>query len=101
MFVTHSVEHCPVCDDTTPHSVRRVSVPVVASLALGLGGLTLLLSGRWPAGAPLLLAGLALFLRNREKSWHLRCERCRWKRARAYRRTRPTLDGNTEIFFLS
>jgi len=39
-------------------------------------------------------------LHDRERSWAIRCERCRSKKLRGLRRTKPTLGGHTEINLL-
>ena len=97
MFATHWIEQCGTCGEKTPHSRRIGSAAEVISLIFGVEGLCLILVGPWPAGVASMFVGLVIFLRGREKSWHIRCERCRWKKVRAISRTKPTLDGNTEI----
>jgi len=97
MFATCWIEHCETCRENTPHSRRLLTANIVIAFIFGLEGLYLTFAGPWPAGVVALFVGLVIFLRGREKSRHIRCERCRWKRAKEYRNTGPTLDGNTEI----
>ena len=99
MWVTTSVERCAVCDELTPHSRRWVAVPKLLSLAL-LAGATVCFTGEtWVWFAGWILLGLALYVytRDRERCWRIHCERCRGRELRLLGKTKPTLDGNTEI----
>ncbi len=101
MFLREVVQHCPVCQEVTPHSSRTVAVPKVLSLAF-LGGAGLC---AWPGLEYSRLAvilgslGLILLTRDRGKMWRIHCERCRTKKLAEVARTKPTLDGTTTIDF--
>ncbi len=105
MFVRESVEYCQACETMTPHSRRRFSLPVflaLASLAAGVALVVGWLLSWWDSawivpGSLLVFVGVFLSLRDREKFWRVHCERCRGKRIAQLRRTKPRLDGNTEI----
>jgi hypothetical protein len=45
----------------------------------------------------LVLAATYVLARERESFRHVACERCRGKRVAELRRTKPKLDGTTEI----
>jgi hypothetical protein len=100
MFVREYVQTCAGCREVTPHSRRIVAWVWIAAGACAIGVAWCLFqgaAGRVPAAA-LALVGLCLLLRDRDRCWRVRCERCRWKKVAAIRRTGPTLDGRTEIF---
>jgi hypothetical protein len=97
MWNVEAVKTCGECRTVTPHSRRRVSVPVVAALAVL--GITV-----WVAvstGSPLVplvgvFLGFGVLAADRERCWHIACERCRGKARVALRRTKP--GPHTEIF---
>jgi hypothetical protein len=100
LLLRESVERCLQCDSVTPHSRRIVALPLICVAAI-------LLAAVWGffqqevqwygLGGILVYAAIVMLLRDREKFWGTRCERCRGKKLRELRRTKPTLDGNTEI----
>lgn len=92
MFTHETVQHCATCDEVTPHSRRTVAVPKVLAVCC-----SVLAGVWWPAGGILLVPAAFLLLHDRERSWRIRCERCRAKKLAELRRTKPTLDGSTEI----
>ena len=102
MLTREYVQTCVRCAEVTPHSHRIVAWPWIAagtcvagaawSLFHGLGG--------WILAAALAYVGMYLVLRDRERCWRTRCERCRWKQVAAIRKAKVKLDGRTEIFFL-
>lgn len=97
MFQQESVERCPKCEEITPHSRRRIALPKIVATTAGLGAAWCCWRGSaWYVGA-LLAVGLIVLLLDREKFWHIRCVRCRTKMLVQLRKTKPTLDGNTEI----
>ena len=94
------IEACPRCCEDTPHrSIAIGPQGVLGLIAAGLAGVGSL-SG-WPPVSRWVLgfAALVLLLRERERTGFVRCERCRWKRVKAARKTRP-VPGRSEIFFL-
>ena len=99
MFLHESAERCPRCEEVTPHSRRRIALPKVAATTAGLGAVWCCWrgSGWFVVAGGLLAAGLLGMLYDREKLWHVHCERCRTKKLALPRKTKPTLDGNTEI----
>lgn len=105
MFVREYVQRCAQCEEATPHSRRLVALPTIVSIACFLGAACCLVAAwsfldgpaGWMLGALLSFAGLFVLLRDREKCWAVACERCRGKKVVAIRRTKPRLDGNTEI----
>lgn len=48
-------------------------------------------------GGIFLAASILIVLSDRERFWHVRCVRCRTRLLVELRRTKPTLDGHTEI----
>ena len=105
MFLREHVQHCAQCEESTPHSQRLVALLTIVAVACFLAAVCCLVAAwsflEWPAGwvlgALLLFGGLFVLLRDREKCWAVACERCRGKQLVAIRRTKPRLDGNTEI----
>jgi len=105
MFVREYVQRCEQCGEVTPHSRRLVALPMIVGAAGFLGAVGCLVAAwsfpdgpaSWVLGALLLFAALFVLLRDREKCWAIACERCRGKQLLAIRRTKPRLDGNTEI----
>ena len=99
MFLRETVQHCSVCEETTPHC-RRV-VPVLKGLCVlalvGAGWCFLDDAFGWPFGVLLLVAAVYALLFDRERHWGTHCVRCRGKLLAEVRRSKPTLDGNTEI----
>lgn len=99
MYLRESIRHCPECDEVTPHSQRRIALPkmaaamvIVAAAVCGRAG------SEWFVLAGLLLvAALFILLRERDSFWYVRCERCRTQLRVRLRKTKPTLDGHTEI----
>ena len=98
MFLRESIEHCPTCGELTPHSRRRFAALLVIGVVLLAGAAWFAWSGsEWPVVASLAFVALFLLLHDREPFSHVACERCRTKRRNALKKTKPTLDGNTEI----
>jgi hypothetical protein len=99
MFLRESVQSCPRCAEVTPHSRRVIAVPAILGLVvLAMAGGCLLRGDLWTVAAlPLLLLGAFVFLKDREQSWSIHCERCRGRQRLEVRRQKPKLDGNTEI----
>lgn len=96
-LVHEYVDRCSTCQEATPHSRRWVAIPlVVAVLLAGTAGWLCWLGGA-RAGAGVLLGMVALWLplKDRERYWRIRCERCRWKQRRALRATKPGLGRGT------
>jgi len=102
MFLRETVQHCSTCEEVTPHSRRVIAVPqVMSAFALVGAGWCFSQETAWrlPGGLLLMMASFCL-LHDRERSWAIRCERCRSKKLRGLRRTKPTLGGHTEINLL-
>jgi hypothetical protein len=99
MFLHETVQHCTTCDELTPHNRRVIALPkLLSALALAVAGWCFLRSaGSWLLGGILLVAVAYGLLHDRERSWAVHCERCRGKKLRGLGRTKPTLDGSTEI----
>lgn len=105
MFLCEYAQHCAQCEESTPHSQRLVALPTIVVVACFLAAACCLVAAwsvlegpaGWVLGALLLFAGLFVLLRDREKCWAVACERCCGKQLLAIRRTKPRLDGNTEI----
>ncbi len=99
MFLRETIQHCPQCDAVTPHSRRRIPLPRIVALAALVGAAVCFWAGsEWFVAAGLLLvAALFVLLLDRDRFWHVRCERCRTKLRVQLRKTKPTLDGRTEI----
>ncbi len=100
MKVHESVRRCSECEEVTPHSRRVVAVPRVLGGAALIGAGLCFLQGVWFLGGLILVLTVFLFLHDREKFWAIHCERCRGRKLRELQRTKPTLDGNTEINIL-
>lgn len=99
MFLHEYVRRCPQCEEVTPHSRRRLALPKVVGIA-ALAGAAWCLSRDtewWPLGGILIAGGVLVLLHDREKFWRVRCERCRGRKLRELRATKPTLDGQTVI----
>ena len=103
MLVVEDSRFCSQCGTVTPHSRRRLAVPKIAAGTLWGTGAWLCWTGgmRILLGVGLLFLGLLALLLDRERFWRVPCERCRTHRRAALRRTKPTLDGRTEISFFS
>jgi hypothetical protein len=97
VFLRETIEPCPTCGELTPHSRRRVAVIATLGALLLVGAAWLALAGAGLSAALPAFAGLLLIRLDRERSAHVACERCRAKRRHLVRRSRPSLDGNTEI----
>lgn len=99
LLLRESVRRCPQCDSITPHSRRIVALPLICVGAILIAaGWCFFHAVEWCAlGGILVYAAIVMLLRDREKFWGTHCERCRWKKLVELRRTKPTLDGNTEI----
>ena len=97
MFVEETIQHCPRCDEVTPHSRRRVAVPTILAVTAGVGALLSVANGSFGLGGVLLAAAAPCYLNDRERYWPIQCERCRGKARHELKKTKPTLDGNTEI----
>lgn len=99
MLLHETVQHCSTCEEVTPHSRRVIPLPKVLSTAAVAGaGWCFFQDVVWyVVGGLLLYAAVFLLLRDREKLWGICCERCRGKKLQEIRRSKPTLDGNTEI----
>ena len=97
MFLRESVQLCSKCQEVTPHSYRRIALPKIVSAAAVLGaGVCAWRGGDWYVLAVVLvLVAMTAVLRDRERMWGIRCERCRTKRFVALRRTKPALDRMT------
>ena len=98
-LVREYVQLCTECSEVTPHSRRLIAFPKIGAVACVLVAAWSLYGDiiGWILAGLLLGMGLLLLVRDRDKCWRIRCERCRWQRISAIRRTQPTLDGNTEI----
>ncbi len=93
-------EYCQSCQEITAHSRHRLGLRTW--LALALLGAAAYVTLSWPSPYgyfALVLVYLALILRSADKRRHrdIACERCRDRALEQEKRTRPTLDGNTEI----
>ena len=99
MLLRESVQHCAVCDEVTPHSRRVVAGPVLLAAAALVGAARCFLPDipRPLLGGALVGVSLLVLAWDRERFKRIRCERCRGRKLRELRRTKPTLDGNTEI----
>lgn len=93
------VRHCAACGETTPHSRRVVALPALFAAVVALAGSAcfLLDEGWWILGALALLLAAFVFLSDRERFWHVACERCRGRRVAEVRATRPRLGSTTII----
>ncbi|MEM9802945.1 MAG: hypothetical protein AAGA20_21655 [Planctomycetota bacterium] len=99
MLNVESVRHCPTCDEVTSHSRRRIALLALfgsAAIVLGLGGLAF---GRLEplAAIAIALAGAGIVAWDRRRLVRIECGRCRDAERVRRRRTRPRLDGTTEI----
>lgn len=77
MWNAEWVERCPACETNTPHSKRRIALPLVATGLVLFGALQLGRAMGWPA---FLFGGFIatwIYLASRATGWHLACERCR------------------------
>lgn len=103
MFLQESIQHCSVCEEQTPHSQRAIALPKWICAAALVGAVFCFFQAMpLPLlGGLLLLVALFALLRERDKYWSIRCERCRGKKLMQLRRTKRVLDGTTEVFFLS
>jgi hypothetical protein len=99
MLVHESVRRCPRCETSTPHRRRIVAVPKLLAAAALVGAGTCFVRGApwWVLGLVLLFAAAFVLLRDHEQRYGVECERCRSKELAALRRTKPALDGTTEI----
>lgn len=99
MFVREFVQRCPTCAEVTPHSRRRLALPrIVALLLVGLTLWCALEGGAWwPAAVATGFAAAFVGLRDRERYWHVACERCRGYRVAEVRASNPRF-GSTTIF---
>jgi hypothetical protein len=99
MFESESVERCSECGESTPHSRRRIALPKLVATAAILWAAWCVWLGRGGYLGPgmLLAVGLFVVLQDRESFWHVHCVRCRTKKQAELRKTKPTLDGTTEI----
>lgn len=99
MFLQESVQRCAVCAELTPHSRRVVALPKCFACLLSVCSVWCFLQAAQGLmlATGCLLAALILLLRERDSYWKLACERCRTKQRATLRRTKPTLDGRTEI----
>jgi len=102
MFVRETIERCADCGELTPHSTHRLPLaPVFAGACLAAAGWCCYLGEELALlGVLLLVVGLVVVGRDHYRYRHVPWERCRVKRVARYRKTRPTLDGNTEIHLL-
>lgn len=98
-WIRESVQRCETCDEATPHSRRRVALPVLFGLALLIGGAWGFSLGEtgWIPGGLAMFGGVFALLWDRERCWRIACERCRWKRVAESRRLGPTFSGTTMI----
>jgi hypothetical protein len=102
MFLRETVQPCSRCAEVTPHSRRVLAVPQILGLvSLGSAGWSFAQGEAWMlAGGVLLVLAAYVTLHDREKSWSIRCERCRARKQAEVRRQKPKLDRNTEINLL-
>ncbi len=82
MLIQENCEYCQQCGSITPHSRRRFAIPILmGSALLAGGGWFLWLGSAWKiAGIWLVFMAVFLILKDREKYWHVHCERCREKK---------------------
>ena len=101
MWTAEWVERCPVCEDRTPHSRKRVDVRRIVGLAalVAFAGSALVLSLLLAVVPGLLVFGWSL-ASDGSRLWRTRCERCRTREWARLERGRPKLDGTTEINIL-
>lgn len=99
MFLRESIRHCPQCEEVTPHSQRRIALPkIVAVTAVAAAAVCGWAGSEWFVAAGLLsVVALFALLLDRDGFRYVRCERCRTKLRAQLRKTKPTLDGHTEI----
>ena len=99
MFIRETIQCCNQCQERTPHSWRtRLSLSMCFALFAALFGIgcSILLQW-WPVALLSFAIAAFAFSRDRERGWHIACERCRGKQVAELRKTKPTLDGRTEI----
>jgi hypothetical protein len=98
MFLTETVRHCSTCNTVTPHSRRRFSIALLASLALVLASGELFLASPTSivGGLVALFFAIAIAAYDRERMWRVRCDRCRSKARRAIAGTKP--GKHSEVF---
>lgn len=104
MFLQESIQHCRICEERTPHSHRALALPkwVCAVLVAGAAWCFFQAMAWWVLGGLFMLSAVLVLLQfERNKFWSTHCERCRFKKLAAARRTKIRLDGSTEVFFLS
>jgi len=99
MFLRETVQLCSTCNEVTPHSRRVVSLPkILAALLAALAAWCLATGEAWGVlGVGLLVIALVVLSFDLGRHWGTRCERCRGKQVARSSKTKPTLDGNTEI----
>jgi hypothetical protein len=98
-WIRENVQPCESCDEATPHSRRRVALPVLLALALlvsGAWGFSLGETG-WIPGVLAMFDGDFALLWDRERHWRIACEHCRWKRVAESRRLGRTFGGTTMV----
>jgi len=94
MFAVESCRHCPVCDTVTPHSRRRFSVAWCAAsgFAIVAAGMFSIEPTNVADGFIFAFIALAIVAFDRERAWHVRCERCRDRARRELAKTKPDLE---------
>jgi hypothetical protein len=99
MLLRETVQHCPTCDEVTPHSYRRYSIPkTVSLLLLGLAIWCMVEGGvQWIPAVFLLFAAAFVRLQDRDRFWNIACIRCRGYRLAELRKTQPKLGSTTII----
>ncbi len=92
------VKHCETCEEKTPHSRRSFSAARALVTALLLFAvLVTVLTANLLVGVLPTAVGILNLAYDREQCWSLACDRCRGKARAAVQRTKPTLNGHTEI----
>ena len=99
-WIREWVERCEECAASTPHSRRRLAWPRALGLMLGAACVVGFVAGTYWIAAAAGVTAVWVLLRDRERCWGIRCERCRAHRVAVWARTRLRFGSWTETFWV-